>query len=162
MDDLIEEWKNANKSDKKAQVKLVKRLTDKKNKNIDEVANKAHQEVFSKLDCLNCANCCTNIPPMLVRSDIKRIAKHLRLKEAQFTEQYLTMDNDGDMVMRTSPCVFLGHDNKCDIYEVRPKACRQYPHTDAYEFRNNSNLHAINSRYCPAVYHILKRLESII
>lgn len=28
------------------------------------------------------------------------------------------------------PCPLLGRDNYCAVYADRPKACREYPHTD--------------------------------
>jgi Fe-S-cluster containining protein len=158
---LISKWKKAGRISTASMKKLVKRLVDKKNRNIDQDADQVHTQVFRELDCLDCANCCKSIPPMLVPSDIKRIAKYLGLKVKTFEYQYLRMDEDGDLVMKISPCFFLGTDNKCAIYEVRPKACREYPHTDAYEFRKNAHLHALNAGYCPAVYHILQRLNEV-
>lgn len=158
---LIEQWKSADVNSPKVHQKEIKKLVVKTNKNLNSVADKLHVEVFSELDCLDCANCCKSIPPMLVKSDVKRIAKHLGLKEKEFEQKYLKIDDDGDMVMGTSPCIFLENDNTCRIYEVRPKACRQYPHTDAHSFRQNAHLHAINAMYCPAVFHILNRLQEV-
>jgi len=158
-ENLIETWRLRDGKSKKETIRNLRQLGLKKNKDLAEQADRVHQEVFEKIDCLDCANCCTSIPPMLVKSDIKRIAKHLGLKEKTFADQYLRMDEDGDMVMNTSPCVFLGEGNKCDIYEVRPKACRQYPHTDGYEFGKNLHLHSQNIQYCPAVFHIIQRLS---
>lgn len=158
---LIQEWKNQNIS-KKSNHKLLKRLSDKKIKKLDEIAEHTHDEVFTDIDCLDCANCCKSIPPIVLNTDIKRISKHLGLSESGFASKYVTQDTDGDSVMNASPCPFLGEGNLCDIYDVRPKACRQYPHTDNFEFRKNAKLHAINATYCPGVYHILKRLDNIV
>ena len=130
-------------------------------KSLNEAANQVHEEVFSKVDCLQCANCCTSIPPIVTATDAKRIAKYLGLKPNQFKDDYLSEDDDGDTVMNQSPCRFLGEDNKCDIYEVRPRACRQYPHTDQFEFSKHFDLHAQNVRYCPAVYHIVLALDKV-
>jgi Fe-S-cluster containining protein len=141
--------------------KVVRNLVNKKNKYLNEDAEGVHNQVFRELDCLDCANCCKSIPPMLIPTDVKRIAKFLGLKASVFEDKYLRIDDDGDRVMNTSPCVFLGSDNKCEIYDVRPKACRQYPHTNDHEFRKNAHLHALNATYCPAVYHILDRLNQM-
>ena len=88
------------------------------------------------------------------------MAKHLGLKVTAFKDQYVKVDEDMYMVMNLSPCPFLQEDNKCLIYEFRPKACREYPHTEDFEFINNLKLHAINARYCPAVFHMLENLKT--
>lgn len=43
---------------------------------------------------------------------------------------YLRVDEDNDKVFKSMPCPFLGEDNLCSIYDIRPKACREFPHTD--------------------------------
>ena len=37
-----------------------------------------HEEAFSKINCLDCANCCKNHSPTFKTPDIKRISKFLR------------------------------------------------------------------------------------
>ncbi|MBR9922947.1 MAG: YkgJ family cysteine cluster protein [Bacteroidetes bacterium] len=140
----------------------MKRLERAKGKTLDTLADQVHEEVFEELDCLDCAGCCSHIPPMLNRTDISRIAKTLGMGTAQFQEEYLRMDEDGDMVMKTTPCPFLQEDNTCLIYEDRPKACRQYPHTDNMEFSQRMPLHKTNANHCPAVFHIVERLNAVI
>jgi len=159
INEMIDDWKNNKKAAAKSQQKLVQRLKKRKGKKLDQQAEKIHKAVFSKINCLDCANCCTSIPPMVSRSDIKRISKYLGLKPSEFEANYLRQDEDGDTVMNASPCPFLETDNTCTIYEHRPKACRQYPHTDHFEFSQNLRLHAVNAQYCPAVFHILQRLS---
>ncbi len=155
----IEEWKKQAKSKQKNHKKLALRLKKQKGKHLDNLAEQTTQQVFSKVDCLSCANCCTSIPPMVSNTDTKRIAKFMGLKAKDFEEQFLTTDEDGDKVMKTTPCVFLVEGNKCDIYEVRPKACREYPHTEEQQFSRNLHLHAVNALYCPAVYHVLEKIN---
>jgi Fe-S-cluster containining protein len=89
-----------------------------------------HEEIFEEVDCLACANCCKTTSPIFTDIDIERIAKHLRMRPAQLIDKYLHLDKDQDYVLNSSPCTFLGADNYCSIYEVRPRACREYPHTD--------------------------------
>ncbi|MFK8103815.1 MAG: YkgJ family cysteine cluster protein [Saprospiraceae bacterium] len=161
MKDLIEHWKLKKDAVKKPQQQFVRQLKRKKRKEIDELADQLHQEVFQEIDCLDCANCCTSIPPLLTRTDISRIAKHLGMKTAEFQEQYAVQDEDGDIVMNASPCPFLQADHACMIYEHRPKACRQYPHTNQQAFMQNLKLHATNAQYCPAVFHILERMMKV-
>src|SRR3954464_3816915 len=72
-----------------------------------------HEEAFSKIDCLSCANCCKNHSPRFKQPDIKRIAKSLRMKEGDLVAQYLKIDAEGDYVARQKPCPFLADDNTC-------------------------------------------------
>ena len=61
-------------------------------------------------------------------------------KEQQFIDAYLRVDEDNDYVLQSVPCTFLDADNYCMIYDVRPKACREFPHTDRKKFQQISNL----------------------
>lgn len=70
------------------------------------------------------------------KKDIERIAKHLRMKPADFEAKFLRTDEDNDKVLQSLPCFFLNEDNTCSIYEVRPKACREYPHTNRKNSEN--------------------------
>ena len=135
---------------KKQNKKLLQKVKKKKGKEIDEIFNDAHDKVFSCTDCLKCANCCTTTGPLYTDKDIDRIAKHLRLKPTDFIAQYLRLDEEGDYVLQTVPCTFLGADNYCSIYEVRPKACAEYPHTDRNKQSQLLNLNLKNTEVCPA------------
>ncbi len=154
----IQAWKNRRRSQKKPFKKFLGSLSKRKNKDLDQKAAELNEKAFTKIDCLDCANCCTSIPPIVTRSDVRRLCKATGIKESEFKKQYLRQDEDDDWVMNTTPCPFLQEDNKCSVYEDRPKACRKYPHTDADEFRNNLDLHAGNAHYCPAVFHILEEM----
>src|SRR4051812_16161518 len=70
-----------------------------------------HDEAFSNINCLGCAACCKNYSPRFKTPDIKRISKHLKLKEGAFIEKYLELDDEGDYVVNVKPCPFLGVDN---------------------------------------------------
>ena len=121
-----------------------------------------HDEAFSKISCLDCANCCKTISPRFKTPDVVRIAKELGMKQSVFIETYLRLDEDGDFVVKSSPCPFLGDDNMCSIYEVRPGDCRKYPYTDSGEFFEHPNTTLKNSTTCPAVFYVLERLKEII
>lgn len=140
---------------KKATLKL------KSVKRLDDVFRVAHEAEFKKRDCLNCANCCKTTSPIFRDTDVKRIAKHLRLKESQFIDNYLRMDEDSDLVLKTSPCAFLEADNTCSIYEYRPLACREYPHTNRKNMYQILELTAANTQICPAVAAIVEKLCSV-
>ena len=143
----------------KAFFQQVKRL---KPKVLDKQIHQLHEEVFACTDCLKCANCCTTTGPMFTDKDISRIAKHLRLRPSEFTEKYLRIDEDNDYVLQSVPCTFLGDDNRCNIYDVRPKACREFPHTDRAKQHQILNLTEKNVAVCPAVYEIVERMKDAI
>ena len=57
------------------------------------------------------------------------------MKAHQFIVQYLDRDTDNFYVLKSAPCSFLDlNDNSCFIYDVRPKACKEYPHTNRRKF----------------------------
>ncbi len=118
-----------------------------------------HEEAFEKIHCLDCANCCKNHSPTFKTTDIKRISKFLAIKESDFIETYLKLDEDNDFVVKQSPCVFLNNDNTCRIYDVRPSDCARFPYTDEDVFVKRKQLTLVNSGVCPAVFHILEKLS---
>ena len=139
---------------------LVKKLKTKKPKNLDDVVHELHDEAFAKFNCLDCANCCKTIGPRLIDKDIERLAKHLKMKTADFMSQYILTDEDGDYVFKEHPCPFLLPDNYCMVYENRPKACREYPHTDRKRFYQILSLSHKNCETCPVVFEIFEELRT--
>lgn len=161
MSTSIQEWEKKKESVSDQNKKLILKLSKQKAKEVNLRANKLHEEVIEEVHCLDCANCCTSIPPLVNDADAKRISKYMGIKLSRFNEEYLKLDEDKDKVMKTVPCIFLGENNKCDIYVVRPKACREYPHVDQFEFMKNLKLHLTNVSYCPIVYHVLEKFKSV-
>ncbi len=139
--------------------KTVQKIKKKTPKNFDYVMLEINDEVFSKIDCLTCANCCKTTSPIITEKDIERVAKFLRLKPVQFIEKYLKKDTDGQWMFKQTPCVFLDADNYCLIYDVRPKACREYPHLDRKKNVQLLNLHLKNTEICPAVFDAFLNLS---
>lgn len=128
-------------------------------KNLDDLVHDIHFKTFDKVDCLICANCCKSISPIVTDKDIARISKVLRKKPSALIDEYFRIDEDNDYVFRQTPCPFLLDDNYCDIYESRPKACREYPHTDRKRFFQILNLTLKNISVCPAVYTVVEELK---
>ncbi len=126
---------------------------------VDKLIHNLHEEAFETIDCLECANCCTTTGPLVTDKDIDRIAKHLTLKPTQFIDTYLRIDEDNDYVFKTMPCTFLGSDNYCNIYEERPKACREYPHTDRVNQQGILSITQKNVKLCPAVAQIFIHIK---
>lgn len=153
----ISNLKNLALNHKKDYKKLASRL--KNNNNVDNIFNNLHNEEFMHINCLDCANCCKSLGPRLRETDIKRISKQLKIKESEFVSQYLNIDEDNDFVFKSMPCPFLMENNYCSVYESRPKACKDYPHTNHKNIKSNLNLHIKNSETCPVVFNIFLRLS---
>ncbi len=156
----LERYKEMAQNKAKENKAFTSKLRKKKPKALDDSVLNAHHDAFEKIDCLECANCCKSISPIIIDRDIDRIAKHLKMKRSELIDQYFEIDEDEDYVFKETPCPFLMPDNYCMIYEVRPRACREYPHTDRRRFYQILNLTYRNSFVCPAVYEVLETLKS--
>ena len=130
-------------------------------RDLDEAFHALHEEVFEEVDCLTCANCCKTTSPIFYPTDIDRISRALRLKPGDFIERYLRIDEDNDYVLKSSPCPFLDDGNYCHIYDDRPKACREYPHTDRKKMVQITELTYRNTLVCPAVLEMVDRLKRL-
>lgn len=155
--DLVAFFKES-KSAFPANKKLRLRLRKVKPKELDSQFENLHEKVFSELDCLDCANCCKTTSPIFLNTDIDRLAKVFRMKSSNFIDEYLHRDEEGDYVLNFSPCPFLGDDNKCLVYEDRPKACREYPHTNRKNMQGILELSLKNTLVCPAVFKIFEQI----
>lgn len=138
--------------------KFLENLKKKPPKNLDYLTEEVHEEVFNEVDCLKCANCCKTTGPLYTEKDIERISKHLKMKSADFESKFLKTDEDNDKVLQNLPCFFLNKDNTCSIYDVRPKACREYPHTDRKKIYQINNLMLKNTIICPAAFSWVEKM----
>lgn len=145
---------------KKQNKKLIQKLKKNSSKKLDELFRENHEEVFEEIDCLSCANCCKTTSPIFRVVDIERLSKRLKISSANFIEKYLKVDNENDFVLKSSPCIFLQEDNKCSVYEDRPLACKEYPHTNRKKMHQILNLTLKNTEICPAVAQIFENLRS--
>lgn len=148
----------------KSQKKIIRRfflkLKQRPPKNLDRQFQELHEQAFEKIDCLECANCCKTTSPIFYDKDIERISAKLKLKPAEFAQRYLKTDREGDQVLKSSPCTFLMEDNRCRIYEFRPKACREYPHTNRKNMHQILDITQVNATICPAVASIVEKMQS--
>lgn len=131
----------------------------KKIEKMDVFIHNLHDEISEKTDCLLCGNCCRTLGPRINDKDLEKMAKALRIKTTDLIDKYLRIDEDNDMVFQSMPCPFLGADNYCSIYESRPKACREYPHTDRKKFYQIYNLSIKNAYTCPIVFEVLEEIK---
>ena len=152
--------KNASEQ-KRANQLMVSRIKRKKPTDLDNTINKLHKQVFKETDCTQCANCCKKGSPSFSFTDIKRLAGHLGITNKAFRKKYLMKADDGDLMFSKTPCVFLGKDNRCTVYEARPANCRQYPHTQRSDYFRNLELGIDNTFLCPAVLRIYERMREV-
>jgi len=153
--DVLHNWEKKTKE----RQKLYKQFLQKADKNkVLKQLPEYHEEAFEKIDCLQCANCCKNYSPRFKTPDIKRISKHLKMRESEFIDKYLKVDEDGDFVVKTLPCPFLGADNYCSIYDQRPSDCHRFPYTDEDIIIKRQQLTLKNSTFCPITYYVLEKL----
>lgn len=144
----------------KSNKKFLNRAKKMDARKVDGVFHALHDEVFEEIDCLTCANCCKTTSPIFYQTDIERAAKAKRMKPGDFVERYLNLDEDKDYVLKSSPCSFLGEDNRCDIYDSRPRACREYPHTNRKKMVQIMDLTYKNTLVCPAVLEMVERMKN--
>lgn len=142
--------------------KFLAKLKKRPPKKLDYIMQELHAAEFKRTDCLQCGNCCRTTGPLFTNADIERISKNLRLKPQQFIDTYLRIDEEQDYVLQQVPCSFLGQDNYCAIYEVRPKACREFPHTDRKKFQQINELTLKNIAICPAAFNIVEEMKKNI
>jgi hypothetical protein len=154
-EDLLHNWEKKS-AERQKQYKQYLHRADK-NK-VLKALPELHEEAFEKIDCLHCANCCKNYSPRFKKPDIKRIAKYLNMKDGDFINMYLFVDSEGDYVLKTKPCPFLGADNLCSIYDERPTDCHRFPYTDEDVLLKRQPLTLKNSSFCPIVYYVLESL----
>jgi Fe-S-cluster containining protein len=154
-EDLLNNWEKKSKEHEK----LYKNWLSRADKNkVLKLLPDLHEAAFEKIDCLTCANCCKNYSPRFKTPDIKRISKHLNMKESNFIETYLSLDSEGDYVVKSTPCPFLGDDNFCSIYDKRPSDCQRFPYTDEDVLLKRPAITLKNASFCPAVYFVLEKL----
>lgn len=151
----LDNWQKRS-ADRQKQYKQLLQRADK-NKVLKQLPG-LHEAAFSRVNCLDCAACCKNYSPRFKTPDIKRISKHLGLRESVFIDTYLRLDSDGDYVVKQSPCPFLGADNCCSIYDVRPSDCERFPYTDEDVLLKRPHITLKNSTFCPIVYYVLEGL----
>jgi Fe-S-cluster containining protein len=141
---------------------FFKSLKKVKPKFLDNFIHTLHDEVFEYTNCLECANCCKTTSPLFTDKDISRIAKYLRIKPSEFVTNYLRIDEDKDYVLKSVPCTFLSDNNYCSIYDVRPKACKEFPHTKRKKQHQILNISEKNMEICPAVFDIMEKIKKRI
>lgn len=148
-------WKTKAQQRKKTHKKFLKTVDQK------EAVGRLteyHDAAFEQIDCLDCAACCKNYSPRFKPPDIKRVSKYLRMKPGEFIETYLKLDDEGDYVVKTTPCPFLNLDNTCSVYDKRPSDCARFPYTNEDVFLEKINISIKNISFCPAAFTVIEEM----
>jgi Fe-S-cluster containining protein len=120
------------------------------------------QEAFKNIDCLSCGQCCRTTVTTFDEDDITKTAKWMNISKKEFIKKYLIIDVDKSYTTISVPCPFLNlQDNKCAIYEVRPKSCVSFPHTDRPFFLRRKKAHLANSKFCLITQYVLDRMTEM-
>lgn len=128
---------------------------------MDELVKTVSARVASKVDCTQCANCCRSLIIAPDYPDISRLACATNMTTQDFKRKYMRRDFEGDMVMKQKPCPFLKN-NRCSVYENRPKLCRRYPYLDESGFVENLNRVLRNLSVCPIAYNTFESLKASV
>ncbi len=143
-----------------ALTKFMNRLQKKAPKGVDAIARKLNDEVWQEVECLSCANCCKTMTPTFTKTDIKRISAHLKMTPKAFYDKWLTKEEDSnDIINKSTPCQFLNKDNKCSIYEVRPRDCSGFPHFSKKDVLDYTHVYTENIHRCPATLLWVEKME---
>ena len=124
----------------------------------------ADKAVWEEVSCTSCANCCKTMTPTYTRKDVNRISKHFNLTYQQFYDKWLKTDKNKDIVNKSTPCQFLGKNNMCTIYEIRPTDCAEFPHFVRRDFmyQVEEKTYLNNITHCPATLVFVEKIKAAI
>jgi Fe-S-cluster containining protein len=133
---------------------------DMSSRDIDAIVHRINEEVTSKIDCTECANCCKEIYMSMDQTEIIDFADGLNISVEQLVTQHFVKNEEEPFKMKIAelPCPFLKN-NKCTNYNHRPKECRSYPHLHKNDFI--FRLFGVISNYgrCPIVFNVFEQLK---
>lgn len=158
----LEKLKQKASGEKRENKQLFKKLRKIRPSVLDEQIHSLHHKYMEEIDCLECGNCCKSISPAVKDSDISRLSKYMKIKPSAIVDNYFVMDDEGDYVFKSQPCPFIGEDNYCSVYDARPRACREYPHTDRVKIHQILDITFQNISVCPIVYEIVSTCKKTI
>lgn len=131
---------------------------------IDQIVFELYEKVLEHIDCTKCANCCIELETCFQNEEIDLLTKHMKIDKDEFIRHSTKPDQSGakdKFILNSKPCQFLT-DNKCTIYELRPKECNSYPNLHKGDFV--SRLFGVIDNYeiCPIVYNVYELLKKEI
>jgi len=129
------------------------------NKELDAMVQETTDEVWKQIDCLACGNCCRTLQIVVDDKDIQRLSQRLKMTPQQFSRQYVETDSSRTHYLKSTPCSFLGEDNRCSVYADRPQACHDFPYLHAADFRQRTLMTIDNTAVCPIVFNVWQQLK---
>lgn len=157
---LIQRYARHNEADDFRFREFLKTRLNLSNADLDNTVRKTTEEVWQQIDCTTCANCCRTLQIEVDNQDIKRLALHFGLSSQQFSQKHVRIAEDGAKHFGSSPCPFLGEDNRCTVYEERPQACRDFPYLHTDSFRQRTLMMISNTATCPIVFNVWQTLKT--
>lgn len=130
------------------------------NVELDAIVQETTDDVWGRIDCLTCGNCCKTLQIQVEEKDMKRLAKRLQMSLRDFAARYIAVADDGFKHFNTAPCPFLEADNRCAVYEDRPQACRDFPYLRDRHFRSRTLSMIENTATCPIVFNVWEALKA--
>ena len=156
---LIERYSRHNEAEDFRFRDFLKHRLNLSNAALDAIVQETTGDVWSKVDCLTCANCCKTLHIVVDDADIKRLSRRLTMPPQEFRARYVKMDTDKTLLFKSQPCPMLGPDNRCAVYEDRPQACRDFPYLHDKDFRSRTLSMIDNTTRCPIVFNVWQELK---
>ena len=157
--EILKNIKTKAEKEKKENKRLFKNFKTDKPKGLDKAFQLANDKAFSHINCLECGNCCRIAQPVFERKDIRVLAKHFKITANEFINKYLKKDKVYEFLTKKLLCPFLGGDNKCTVYEVRPAGCRTYPPAKLRLTPEQLYVLEENIGICPAVNEMVETIK---
>ena len=156
---LIQRYSRHNEAEDFSFRAFLKGRLNLSNEKLDAIVLETTDEVWKQIDCLACGNCCRTLQIVVDDKDIRRLAQRLSITPPQFSKQYVETDAYNTQYLKSTPCAFLGADNRCSVYEDRPQACRDFPYLHAEDFRSRTLMMIANTAVCPIVFNVWQQLK---
>ncbi len=114
-------------------------------------------QVEKQMDCKTCANCCRQTLVTVSAEEIEKIAHYLCVDVVDVAHIYV---DSGTLKNGVDGCVFLD-ENRCTIYDARPRVCREFPHLNGVKHSPATAMDAVcrRSALCPIVYNALEEYK---
>lgn len=157
MKTLIQEWEVLKETKDNENIQFLTALKFRAAKNLQQKVDAIHDAVFEEINCLDCGNCCKTYTVTLTEEDYQRI--EARVGTAFMNNLDIVQEPNDNWIIRSVPCPFLGINNICSIYEIRPEECASYPHLKGKDIRRRRYMHVDNAKHCPAAFHVLERIK---
>ncbi len=138
---------------------FLTRLEKNPPRGLDRLTIEADKLIWTRTNCLDCANCCKTMSPTYTKKDVQRIARHLNMTQKEFRDKWLYKDKSGDWMNKKQPCQFLDlKTNMCSIYAVRPRDCAGFPHHTKKRMVDYMHMYKQNIEYCPATFRVVEQI----